>query len=518
MDYEMDIDGGDSFVQATEAFLNWFKSLPGATFHDDIRIEDLRGKNAGRGIVATRDIEPDTILFTIPRQAIISTSTSPLPQKLPHIFSEDSNDNDAASSSSSSSSSSLQSGQGQDSWTSLILLLMYEHFRSQESPFKPYLDILPSAFNTPMFWSPAELAELQASSLVSKIGKHEADRMLTSKILPVIRANPDIFVTSASDAELLELAHRMGSAIMAYAFDMEKDDEPSQNGEEEDDEWIEDRDGRTQMGMVPMADMLNADAEFNAFINHGTESLTAVSLRKIKAGEEILNYYGPLASSELLRRYGYVTSKHARYDVVELPWTLVEQRLKDRFAVALRGDQAVWEKITKKVTEEAEDEWQDSLVLERTAPDPDSCGQFQGDAVFNSLPEELEEQVKLFLKGVKKALVSTGDKGGGVSEAALADKDTRNEIYLDSVLRALKDREGQYYGTTLEEDEQLVGNMRDGRPNTRNEMAVWVRRGEKQLLREAQGWVEGRLGEVRDKMSSRAPAGGDEPSAKRRRG
>jgi len=49
---DMEIDGGHEteFSQATQTFLNWFKSLPGSTFHDDIKIEDFRGKNAGRGI------------------------------------------------------------------------------------------------------------------------------------------------------------------------------------------------------------------------------------------------------------------------------------------------------------------------------------------------------------------------------------------------------------------------------------------------------------------------------------
>lgn len=48
----------------------------------------------------------------------------------------------------------------------------------------------------------------------------------------------------------------------------------------------------------------------------------------IKAGDEILNYYGPLPSTELLRRYGYVTPEHSRYDVVEIPWNLIRSILK----------------------------------------------------------------------------------------------------------------------------------------------------------------------------------------------
>jgi hypothetical protein len=38
------------FEQRTRAFLGWFKSLPGATFHKDIQVVDLRPRNAGRGI------------------------------------------------------------------------------------------------------------------------------------------------------------------------------------------------------------------------------------------------------------------------------------------------------------------------------------------------------------------------------------------------------------------------------------------------------------------------------------
>ena len=38
------------FETRTEAFLKWFKDLPGATFSDSIQIVDLRSRNAGRGI------------------------------------------------------------------------------------------------------------------------------------------------------------------------------------------------------------------------------------------------------------------------------------------------------------------------------------------------------------------------------------------------------------------------------------------------------------------------------------
>ena len=64
-----------------------------------------------------------------------------------------------------------------------------------------------------------------------------------------------------------------------------------------------------------------------AHVNHG-ESLEVTALRStIPAETEILNYYGPLPSSELVRRYGYVTPEHHRYDVAEIPWSLIRSTL-----------------------------------------------------------------------------------------------------------------------------------------------------------------------------------------------
>ena len=54
--YEMDIDGdpeAELFARQTQGFLSWFRGLPGATFHESIQLEDLRGSSAsgaGRGI------------------------------------------------------------------------------------------------------------------------------------------------------------------------------------------------------------------------------------------------------------------------------------------------------------------------------------------------------------------------------------------------------------------------------------------------------------------------------------
>ena len=55
------------------------------------------------------------------------------------------------------------------------------------------------------------------------------------------------------------------------------------------------------------------------------------ALIPIKKGEQIFNDYGPLPRSDLLRRYGYITDNYTKYDVVDIPASIViEQVLAER--------------------------------------------------------------------------------------------------------------------------------------------------------------------------------------------
>ncbi|KAI4674820.1 uncharacterized protein J4E84_010426 [Alternaria hordeiaustralica] len=444
----------EDFKGATDRFLAWFKA-GGGVFRDDLlEIQDLRHKDAGRGIIAKKDIPQDTTLFTIPRDLIISVETSELPGKLPEIF------------------DAFVGGEGDDerepldSWTSLILVMMYEHLQGDASRWKPYLDVLPRTFDTPIFWSEAELKELEGTCLsVDKIGKQQSDDMLRSRVVPVIEQNPTIFYSACasklSGQELLELAHRMGSTIMSYAFDLDNKDEESENGE---DGWVEDRDGTTPLGMVPMADILNANAEFNAHVNHG-DSLEVTSLRfTLPAGSEVLNYYGPLPTSELLRRYGYVTPEHARYDVVELPWSLVRAALIEQLTVS----EEVVSKVEAKLEEN--EEFEEYFIIERDSGDPDSEGQLTYPAQLREVSPELEEQVKAVFKGIKKQ-----------KPELFSEKRKRVDDYQEIVSKALTAKL-RTYPTTMEEDETL---LKGDDLAKRHRMAIKVRLGEKRLLHEA---------------------------------
>ena len=194
--------------------------------------------------------------MTIPRDVIINLQTSELAKKLPQVFGDSVNDDEDADE---------EELEPLDSWASLILVMLYEYLQGEASRWKPYIDILPQTFDTPIFWSKAELKELDGTCLTKeKIGKEESDDMLRTRILPIVLQNTGIFFPEGTaqleEDDLLALAHRMGSTIMAYAFDLENETEES---DDEDEGWVEDREGKTLLGMVPMADILNANAEFN---------------------------------------------------------------------------------------------------------------------------------------------------------------------------------------------------------------------------------------------------------------
>ena len=178
-----------------------------------------------------------------------------------------------------------------------------------------------------MYWTEDELAELQASAVVNKIGKQSANEMFLEQLIPVIKEFAPVFFAGDErasqraeemrDERNLTLMHRMGSLIMAYAFDVE----PSVLRKDIDEEGYasEDEDEALPKGMVPLADMLNADADrSNARLFYEANSLDMKALKTIHAGEEIYNDYGSIPRSDLLRRYGYITDNYARYDVVEI--------------------------------------------------------------------------------------------------------------------------------------------------------------------------------------------------------
>ncbi|KAF8249417.1 SET domain protein [Wilcoxina mikolae CBS 423.85] len=421
----------DSFEQKNATFMNWFTGSLNAELNPKVALADLRTAGSGRGLVAIASLDQDELLFRIPRGSILSTETSELSTLMPT--------NELAS---------------LDSWLALILVLIFE--TRQLSPWKPYIDLLPENFNSLMFWKPEELSALRGSSVLNKIGKEDADDIFTHKLLPVIMKNKSVFhgttLTSVPDGtpfetHFLRVAHRMASVIMSYSFDLaiarHTSTTPDADSDEED--GVEE-DGHYKT-MVPLADMLNADADRNNC--RLFETLTGLEMKTIStvgSGSELFNDYGPLPRSDLLRRYGYITPNYKQYDVVEIASPLILNKAGHSLSAADRAARIEF------------------LLEEGILSDS-----FDLDHSFD-IPEEV-------LVIVRTLLLSTSEfkrhRDSGKLPKPLLTEDVA--LILTTVLEArLKD-----YPTTIEEDEKLLA---EDQVQGREYAAVEVRLGEKQIL------------------------------------
>lgn len=187
-----------------------------------------------------QDINEDEELFSVGLSDVLSVENSSLPRHIPEAF------------------------MGLDTWMSMVLVMTYEEGQKEKSTWWPYLNILPHDFDTLMQWSPSELAELQGSTVVKKIGKNEANTSFIEQLLPIVKRQPAlfgdyaaVFASSNAEAHFIKIAHRMATLIMAYAFDFEP--------EQEDGDWQDDTSEIHILpkAMIPLADLLNADGDKN---------------------------------------------------------------------------------------------------------------------------------------------------------------------------------------------------------------------------------------------------------------
>ncbi|KAK8169952.1 SET domain-containing protein RMS1 [Phyllosticta citrichinensis] len=428
--------GPDDFEARSADFLSWLSSRS-CTVSPKIQLADLRRHGAGRGVVAIQDIAEGEALFSIPRSNILSAATSSLSTAAPQVLDQ------------------------LDPWSSLIVTMIYEYLRGSDGAWKPYFDVLPVSFNTLMFWSQEELANLQASAVTQKIGKAHADETFKQAIIPLIRNHagaffPDGTGTSVSDDELLALAHRMGSTIMAYAFDIEQEDNAGKDVDE-DGYASEEEEADLPKGMVPLADMLNADADKNnARLHYGADALTMEALRDIRAGEELFNDYGPLPRSDLLRRYGYITSLYEKYDVVELQTDLI-------VGVARGEGRLSADELDAKLGYLEEEGLQEAgYDIHRNPLDPED--------EFSIFDEEMRVLLATLL--LPQAEFERIKRKGKLPKPSVTHE------MAQILQKAVQLRKSQYQ-TSLEEDRRLASS---GVSSPRLKMALAVRIGEKAIL------------------------------------
>ncbi|KAL5523460.1 hypothetical protein ACEPAG_7633 [Sanghuangporus baumii] len=451
-------------------FVSWFLKENGWLDKATMRLVDIPGQ--GRGAIAVQDIPEGHTLFTIPRSLTLSTRTSVLPRLL--------------------GDASWRPFQLNKGWIGLILCMMWEESKGSESKWSGYLEILPTAFNTPMFWSEDELKELEGTAVLEKIGKEEAEKDFREKLIPVVLSRPDLFNPAhLSSYYSLEGYHRMGSRILSRSFHVERWRGEEVESEQEEAEvgqnypsmdvdkieaemgeaekawwWSENRDeedteDNSDVAMVPMADMLNArHGSENAKLFYEPTELKMITTKPIKAGEQIYNTYGDPPNSGLLREYGHVDlvpfpadagREGNPADIVELRADLIVQIV----SASLGVDTDTFKERIEWWLEEGCD---DTFVV----------------GTDFELPDDLVSFFKLLVSLEEWERTRTKDK----APKPKLDQDAKLRI-LPYVLSVIESRMARY-PTSLDQDEILLTLSSTLSDKMRN--ALIVRIGEKRIL------------------------------------
>ncbi|KAG0149390.1 hypothetical protein CROQUDRAFT_669256 [Cronartium quercuum f. sp. fusiforme G11] len=461
-------------------FIEWLQGARGVTLNPSISIQSLGDE--GHGLIATADLEPGTVLFSIPRppaenSPLLTIGTSTFLDRLGPVDSKKISRN----------------------WVPLLLTMMWERARAHDEnsvplahSWRPYFEIMPTTFDTLMFWSDEELKELQASTA-------EAD--YHQLVAPLIRQRSDLFPVPISstgkawkwdDFYGLEIYHCMGSLVLSRSFEVDVNPENEDETELDAEEFVDNKDengGDTSMtaasassrpeegddqeeeetsnsegvAMVPLADMLNAKSGCeNAKLFYEPNLLNMTVTKAIKAGEQIYNTYADPPNADLLRRYGHVDD-HNPFDLAE-----VSLELCIKLAAAVFPETKQKQKEDKISRLEARAEWALEMGLDEIFMLPTTT-QREPNQV---LPSELTTLLRVLL-------APDSDFQTWKTKEKLP-KPTLSEPIARLASQILSARLAQY-PTSIAIDEALLQDMT---LPPRKRKAVRVRLGEKTILQE----------------------------------
>ncbi|KAK1417125.1 hypothetical protein QVD17_26247 [Tagetes erecta] len=243
-------------------------------------------EGAGRGAIASEDLEVGDIALEIPSSVIIS-------EDLVHK---------------TSMYSVLEKVEGISSETMLLLWSMKEK-HDINSKFKIYFDSLPETFNTGLSFGIDAIMALEGTLLLEEIVQaKEHLRSQYDDLVPSLCNNyPDIF-----PPELYTWEEFLWACELWYSNSMK----------------IMYSDGKLKTCLVPIAGFLNHSISPHIMhygrVDSTTNSLKFPLVRPCKAGDQCYLTYGNLSSSHLITFYGFLPKGDNPYDVIPLDFDLSE--------------------------------------------------------------------------------------------------------------------------------------------------------------------------------------------------
>ena len=321
-------DAGVPLNDTERAYLAWMKKK-------GVKLNGVsigRFPHTGRGCVATRDIKEGDVLVEVPEAAIITADDSVAGSALVAFG--------------LGGEALLHEYSPRLEREALVLAVMAEMSRGEESEFAPYLAALPTlrATHSPLGWSGAELAELEGTSALNRMTSADDESLELPSMTadhwkhvarPFLQRNPEFARMPGAGADdddhddedddaAEENARRMylhATALVAgFSFTLGEDDDSVEDAaaaaadDDDDSDSQVSTGGDTVQAMVPFWDMLNhVEPERSSVrLNHDEDAntLQMIAIRPHAEGEEVFNTYGAAGDAELLRRYGFVVRRN----------------------------------------------------------------------------------------------------------------------------------------------------------------------------------------------------------------
>ncbi|XP_072977141.1 ribulose-1,5 bisphosphate carboxylase/oxygenase large subunit N-methyltransferase, chloroplastic [Typha angustifolia] len=323
-------------------------------------------------------------------------------------------------------------------WVSIALFLLREKARGDDSPWRPYLDILPQETDSTIFWSEEELSEIQGTQLLSTtLGVKEYVQSEFAKVEDsIILPNKNLFPSTITFPDFLWAF----GVLRSRAFSRMRGD---------------------NLALVPLADLVNHNGSITTedtsweIKGKGLFARELVfSLRTpvpVKSGEQVyIQYDLEKSNAELALDYGFIESRSDR----EAYTLTLEISESDPFY----GDKL-------NIAE--------SNGLGETA--------YFDIVLGSSLPPLVLPYLRLIALGgtdafLLESIFSNSIWGHLELPVSPANEETICRVVRDACKSALS-----AYQTTVEEDEEL---MRSGNLDSRLRIAVGIRAGEKKVLQQ----------------------------------
>ena len=255
----------------------------------------------GNSVVALKDIDAGEVVMTIPRNALLSAKFGQGPHPsiaatvLPHF--------------------------ADNSVLELAIVVAFHKHHQKTSYFRPFLDILPSEFTLPQYWSCDIFRLFQLTPTACRAAKsfRAAATLYFRAFSTLEQLNIDSFPPSALTWKVFSWAL---SVVLTRQNHVPLPVDPALPAS------VETMAAESVAALVPGWDMMNhTPGEMTTFYDQDKDCLVFPAPNKLKAREEICMCYG-YRQNELFLLYSGFCVRDSPFDAMDLPIPLVQDEIK----------------------------------------------------------------------------------------------------------------------------------------------------------------------------------------------